>query len=382
MSKPSETASLRVVPAGEILAPIVEPTPVEVLRAEWQSSISRGGDILLLPPRKWLVGEWLPLNALGIIYAEAGTGKSFYALSLALELARGGAWCGTQLKEPLEVLYVAGERINDLRDRAEAWSRHYEAELPAALSFMHPLSTPQLTKETQLEALCQEVRARGARVVVIDTYARATLGLNENDSGESGVIAQSLDRVREATQGGLVLVVHHTNKTGASGMNSIRGSSALAGAADIAIQLDKKERGIEAKVTMSNAGQEPEPVFYKLEAVTLRASDDGWVRSSAVMVEASAAPYRKQTDKILVEILEGFDLADGFARVDTERVLGVGRSRAGALLKELTEAGLLTNTSPATGLLNTAKYFLTEKGRARAEELESLEVARKKREGS
>jgi DNA-binding PadR family transcriptional regulator len=75
-------------------------------------------------------------------------------------------------------------------------------------------------------------------------------------------------------------------------------------------------------------------------------------------------------------------LADGFARVDTERVLGVGRSRAGALLKELTESGLLTNTSPATGLLNTAKYFLTEKGRARAEELESLEVARKKREGS
>ena len=114
------------------------------MRAEWQNSISRGGDILLLPPRKWLVGEWLPLNALGIIYAEAGTGKSFYALSLALELARGGAWCGTQLKEPLEVLYVAGERINDLRDRAEAWSRHYEAELPAALSFMHPLSTPQL----------------------------------------------------------------------------------------------------------------------------------------------------------------------------------------------------------------------------------------------
>jgi hypothetical protein len=40
-------------------------------------------------------------------------------------------------------------------------------------------------------------------------------------------------------------VVHHTNKTGASGMNSIRGSSALAGAADIALQLDAKERGIE-----------------------------------------------------------------------------------------------------------------------------------------
>lgn len=378
MSKPSDTASLRVVPAGEILAPIVEPTPLEKLIAEYQATIKTGEDILLIPPREWLVRGWLPLNALGIIYAEAGVGKSFYALSLALELARGGAWCGTQLDKPLEVLYVAGERETDLRDRAEAWTLHYEQKLPKSFSLFPAM--PQLGKETQIGALCQVIRERGSRVVIIDTYARATLGIDENASSEAGQIAESLDRVREATQGGLVLVVHHTNKTGASGMNSIRGSSALAGAADIAIQLDAKERGIEVKVTKSNAGAAPEAMFYKLEAVALSAGDDGWVRSGAVMVEATAPPYRKKTDKVLLAILEGFDLADGFSRRDTEQVLNVKRSAAGTLLKELIETGDLTNLSPVSGRSSASKYFLTEKGRARAEELESLEVARKKRE--
>jgi hypothetical protein len=241
---------------------------------------------------------------------------------------------------------------------------------------------PQLGKETEIEALCQVIRARGARVVVIDTYARATLGIDENASSEAGQIAESLDRVREATQGGLVLVVHHTNKTGASGMNSIRGSSALAGAADIALQLDAKERGIEVKVTKSNAGAAPEAMFYKLEPVALPALSDGWVRSNAVMVETTAAPYRKQTDKILLEILQSFDLPEGFSRVNAEQVLGLKKSHAGQLLKELREAGDITNLSPESGRSSTSKYFLTEKGRARAEELESLEIARKKREGS
>ena len=378
MSKPSEIRSLQVVTGGEILAPVRELTPLEAKQAHYESLVSRGEEIFLIPPREWLVRGWLPLNALGIIYSEAGVGKSFYSLSLALELARGGAWCGTQLNEPLEVLYVAGERETDLRDRAEAWTLHYEQPLPKAFSLMRVM--PQLGKETEIEALCQVIRARGARVVVIDTYARATLGIDENASSEAGQIAESLDRVREATQGGLVLVVHHTNKTGASGMNSIRGSSALAGAADIALQLDAKERGIEVKVTKSNAGAAPEAMFYQLEPVALPALSDGWVRSNAVMVEATAAPYRKQTDKVLLEILEGFDLADGFSRADTERVLNVKRTRAGALLKELLEKGDLTNLSPESGRSSTSKYFLTEKGRARAEELQGLEVARKKRE--
>lgn len=378
MTKPSETRSLQVVKGGEVLAPIIEATPLEKLTTEYQAMIKTGEEILLIPPREWLVRGWLPLNSLGIIYSEAGVGKSFYSLSLALELARGGAWCGTQLTKPLEVLYVAGERETDLRDRAEAWTLHYEQKLPKSFALFPAM--PQLGKETQIEALCQVIRARGSRVVIIDTYARATLGIDENASSEAGQIAESLDRVREATQGGLVLVVHHTTKNGASGMNSIRGSSALAGAADITIQLDAKDSGIEVKVTKSNAGAIPEALFYKLEPVALPAGSDGWVRSGAVMVEATAAPYRKQSDKVLLEILEGFDLADGFSRVDTERVLNVKRTRAGALLKELLEKGDLTNISPESGRSSTSKYFLTEKGRARAEELQDLEVARKKRE--
>jgi hypothetical protein len=380
MSKPSQTTHLVAVAAGEILAPVVEPTEAELLRASWQKSISRGGEILSIPPRRWLVNEWLPLNALGLIYAEAGVGKSFYALSIALEIARGGEWCGTQLDEPLEVLYVAGERINDLRDRAEAWQIHHAENLPDSLSWVYPRATPQLGASAQVEALCQEIRARGSRVVVIDTYARMTLGIDENSSGDTGQIAEALDRIREATNEGLVLVVHHTNKTGASGMNSIRGSSALVGAADIAIQLEAKDGGITAKVTKSNASRAVE-ASYRLSPVALAVTpEDTFTRSSAVLINAAPAIHRKQSDKVLLEILTGYDIPEGFTRADTEKVLGISKSRAGEVLKELREAGLLTNMSPFTERTNSSKYFLSDKGRDRAEELLSLDVARKKRE--
>ena len=380
MSKPSETASLRVVPAGEILEPVRELTDIETHRAKWQGLIKSGEEILDLAPQKWLVREWLPLDAIGVVYAPPATGKSFYLLSLAFELARGGAWCGTQLTEPLKVLYIAGERATALRDRAEAWKTFHAETIPAAFDILP--TTPQLTKQSQVDAICQEIEARGSRVVIIDTYAKATLGINENDSGDTGEVYASLERIKEATQSGLVIVVHHTTKAGSSGMDSMRGSSALAGAAEIAIQLDKKDRGIEAQVTMTNLGDTPPPMFYKLEPVALPVDDDGWVRSGAVMVETTAAPYRKQTDKVLLEILQSFDLPEGFSRVNAEQVLGLKKSHAGQLLKELREAGDITNLSPFTARENGSKYFLTEKGRARAEELESLEIARKKREGS
>lgn len=215
-----------------------DPTAPEVVekRLEWAARTYRGTEILDLPPQRWLVPDWLPLDAVVVVYAPPGVGKSFYALSLALELASGGSWCGTRL-EAAPVLYVAAERATQLRERQEAWTRHHGTPLPRELVTIapKPAAVPQLTSRFDVEALCQEVRERGVKLVVLDTYAMMTLGLEENSAKDTGPVLKSLGLIRDATEGGLVLVVHHAGKDTSRGL---RGSSAFLGAVDLTVGLE------------------------------------------------------------------------------------------------------------------------------------------------
>ena len=123
--KPSELSLVTTHEAGEILEAVPELTPTEKTLERWSEHTYKGEQILEIPPRRWLVPGWLPLDSLMAVYAGPGVGKSFYALSKALEIARGGSWVGTPL-EAAPVLYVAAERATELRDRAEAWSKYYK----------------------------------------------------------------------------------------------------------------------------------------------------------------------------------------------------------------------------------------------------------------
>jgi RecA-family ATPase len=91
--KPSEV--IRLVPGGEI---VTELNPIEELSEKWRADTYRGNQILDLPPQRWSVPGWLPSDSLVALYAAPGVGKSFYALSLAIEAARGGEWLGQNLE--------------------------------------------------------------------------------------------------------------------------------------------------------------------------------------------------------------------------------------------------------------------------------------------
>lgn len=233
----------------------------ERLDMAWDAATFRGSEILDLPPQRWLVQDWLPLDALVAVYSPPGVGKSFYALTLALECASGGWWLGTQL-EAAPVLYVAGERATQLRDRAEAWSDGHGTPLPDRFTLLAPRPAPQLTEPVAVSKLCERVRATGSKLVVLDTYAMMTLGLEENSSKDTGPVLENLSKIREATEGGLVLVVHHSGKDSSRGL---RGSSAFLGAVDLTISLEGSEGQIRARVEKSNAGSSPMPEWYKLE---------------------------------------------------------------------------------------------------------------------
>jgi DNA-binding PadR family transcriptional regulator len=344
-TKPSELPALGLVKsteAGEILEAPEELTPSEVKAELWKGRTYSGSEILeKLQPREWIIPGWLPRDGVAAIYAPSGRGKSFYALSMALELARGGSFAGVPL-EASSVLYVAAERPTDQRDRFEAWSlRHGEKELSG---FALMAAAPQLGTFSDVEALCSLIRERSAKIVVLDTFARMTLGLEENSSKEIGPVMESLDRIREATAGGAVLVVHHTGKDSTRGA---RGSSAFLAALDVGITLDGDSQALRARVEKSNAGPEPLPEWYKLEPVALPSEPGGPVRSSAVLVPTHAREAGTHLDAALLELLRSHGPMSRTQLLEIlEETEGAkpSRSTVWRAAKRLEESGLVTSS--------------------------------------
>ena len=336
--KPSEVV-LSIVEAGEV---IQELSPLEELVSKWQANTYRGSQILEIEPQRWNVPGWLPSDSVVAVYAAPGIGKSFYALSLAIEVARGGEWVGTNL-EPHPVLYVAAERLTTLRDRAEAWSERSEEPIPEKLLMPDFSSTPQLTDPFHVEALCSYIEAEGVKLVVLDTYAMMTQGIEENSS--ASVPAEALGRLRKATKGGTVLIVHHSGKDSSKGL---RGSTALLAAVDLTIELSGDGGRLSATVRKSNAGAVPLPEWYEIQLVPLSPLD-GESRSSAVLVPTGAPKKDPGLEMTVMEILkaepEGLTMSQLL-----EAIAEMGRE-----LKRMTLTRTALNPLLAEGLVMTKK---------------------------
>jgi hypothetical protein len=120
---------------------------------------------------QWLAEPYLAIGRSHALYATGGTGKSMFALWAAVHLATTG----------VDVLYLDYEMtVDDLSDRLTAMDCGPETDLShlhyALLPSIAPLDTAEGGKV--VVELAAEV---GAQLVIIDTYARAVTG-KENEA--------------------------------------------------------------------------------------------------------------------------------------------------------------------------------------------------------
>src|SRR5699024_6324955 len=141
------------------------------------------------PPRPWAVQDLLPAEASASLIAPAGLGKSLFALSLSVAVARGDAYfAGLQVPQRRRVLYVDWEngeydyieRLASLGfthenvDVLDGW--FFPLELPDALP---SLDTPEGRRE--LGAIIDAYELHRQDLVVLDS-AQRMVGGPENDS--------------------------------------------------------------------------------------------------------------------------------------------------------------------------------------------------------
>ncbi|MFC6712446.1 AAA family ATPase [Branchiibius cervicis] len=198
--------------------------------------LSRSG-LRALPKPEPLIADTLDKHSVMMLAGYYGTGKSFVALDWAASIATGTPWLGRPVERG-RVLYVLGEGAYGVHARLAAWELHHGAAIEDGWLDVLPVAA-QIAGD-DLPEVEELVAERGYALVVFDTLARMSVGLEENSARDMGVFVAALDAIRRRTDGGSVLVVHHSGK---GDRGDSRGSSAIGGAMDIVYQVKGDGRG-------------------------------------------------------------------------------------------------------------------------------------------
>ncbi len=263
------------------------------------------------PPHRWLVKNLLTEGELAMIAGGTQCGKTFAALDISMAIVRGVPWCGLKVLQG-GVIYQAGEDPTGLRTR----------RLPAycmanGLTFDQDVDFTLLTGSLNLWnggdervadfiSECKGLAARmksPLRLIVVDTYAKATTGADELSGKEMGIVMDRAERIRRET-GAVVLLVDHMNADG----GRVRGTANKTanidavlicrfvtttaqkrGEVDIALDADgRKIREITNDIKfggkIKNGDALKKPIRFVLKGIELARDEDGELITSCIVV--------------------------------------------------------------------------------------------------
>ncbi|MFF0099788.1 AAA family ATPase [Micromonospora sp. NPDC005257] len=170
-----------------------------------------------IPEAEYLIKGLFDMDSLAQVFGQSGHRKSFVMLDISCHISLGLPWGGRRVRSG-PVVYIAAEGERGVRKRLRAWAQHH-GKRPNVLVLPRPVSADEWPV---LVAALKRVKPV---LVVGDTQARLTSGIDENSAKEIGPFIDRLDDVRRAT-GACVAVVHHEGLA----VGRARGSSAQKGA--------------------------------------------------------------------------------------------------------------------------------------------------------
>lgn len=319
----SDPAGVEVVAVGDIDGPrslrSFTVSPRELMARPRPDPIVSG--LLYRDTLSWLIGK-------------SGSFKSFVALDLAAAVAdeNGRKWLGRPVYGGA-VMYVAAEGAGGMGLRVQAWTVK-NGEMSERVAF--------LTRAVQIKSdgwgvLVEMAREIMPALIVLDTQARISVGVNENSNTEIGEMIAKLDELRRATRA-CVLVVHHIGRSG----EDARGASALDGAQDTELKLERVggPKSMRVRLTVDKQKDAPDTseIMIDLESIDLGRDElTGEALSSLVLIPDlvidpfPTAPWHSieilnANQKMICEVLrELFDEGGG----TRSEVAGAWRERGG-----------------------------------------------------
>lgn len=261
---PEPPAAAPAPPAEPSPSAFDDPTPhVEPPTAGLCGELLTPEELESDPLPEHLIEGLLSLESGAWLIGAPGSYKSFVALSMMACVGAGEPWLGLRVRRT-EVLYVLAEGRGGAGLRFAAWRiKHWRIEgvhiLPKAI---------QMNDYASWQEVVDLAKAMDIGLIVIDTQARVTVGVEENSAKEMGQFVQLVETLKMAT-GACVMIIHHTGPDGRRG----RGSSAVDGAQDTALLLRRPE-GTNLLVELTSVKQKDlmsldEPIRIRMEEVKM-----------------------------------------------------------------------------------------------------------------
>jgi len=226
-------------------------TSADALDGEWLDI----DGVLALPALEPLVDGMLFLDSLARINGPSGHGKSFVAIDLALRAARGMPWAGRAVRQ-VRVGYVVAEGARGIGTRIRAWEARHG---PVDRSTIRLLARPVQMLGVEWTAFVESCRRAALELIIIDTQARATEGIDEVDRAEMSRLVAAAELLRRAT-GACVLLVHHTPQKGDDG----RGHTEVKGALQSELLARKAGRTITLTSRKQKDHEDFEDILFDL----------------------------------------------------------------------------------------------------------------------
>lgn len=219
--------------------------------ASTMNAIEFGSVTAMSSPHQPLIKRFLTRKEIAVLYAESGMGKSFLSLEIAMSVALGREYRGMKTRQGL-VVYQAGEGGAGIQRRIAAYKQHNDisGDIPAVLipqriNLLEEKSVDAFIKE--IKAQCENHSEHKLELVLIDTWAKATLGANEVSAQDVTKALKGVEKIQSACDTA-VLLVHHTNASG----ERMKGNSVLPAAVETTITIIDTERREEATSEYGN----------------------------------------------------------------------------------------------------------------------------------
>ena len=162
----------------------------------------------------YVSGGVIPRSGIVLMGGQAKIGKTFLLLDLAHNLGHGGDLWRLDYKvvEPVPVLYFEQEvGETEFQRRVKLRYDRLGHEPPENFFYVSKMKNFMLdTNEGQMR-LSKEIKATGAKVVIIDPIGRCLLG-DENDNSVIGKFFHRLDQTLLEHPGLTLVISHHFGK--------------------------------------------------------------------------------------------------------------------------------------------------------------------------
>lgn len=235
--------------------------------------------------REWLVDGVIERGSFFGLIGAAEAGKTFVAVDLAAGVASGTSWMGMNVARAGTVVYITAEASSSVVRRLGAWGHHTGQDIGS--NVLIPSGSAVLT-ETSEQVFEELIEAR-PDLIIIDTWTRATPGMNENSADQVSEVIRSLDLVRHKT-GAAVGVIHHISTSS----GRARGSTALYGAFDTEFLVEQGDVPGEGSVCQTKVKDGTRDASSKMHFHITTGHVDEAGNPTGVLV-----PGRGQTERVV-----------------------------------------------------------------------------------